>query len=175
MYLEKEEMKFAALYAIRQFKVPMQEHILYEIFTWDKAIMEYFDLSGVLMELLEDKYITKKFYRNEEALALTDSGEAAYLYFKNRVPYSIRERVDSAIGRLKYDQLADPSMVSAEVMPAAEEQYMAKCSITEDRVPLMELSLTMGRKFQAQKVADYFKEHAQEIYEGILKLCTEDE
>ncbi len=174
MYLEKEEMKFAALYAIRQFKVPMQENILYEIFTWDKAIMEYFDLSGVLMELLEDKYITKKFYRNEEALALTDSGEAAYLYFKNRVPYSIRERVDSAIGRLKYDQLADPSMVSAEVMPAAEEQYMAKCSITEDRVPLMELSLTMGRKFEAQKVADYFREHAQEIYEGILKLCTEE-
>ena len=175
MYLEKEEMKFAALYAIRQFKAPMQENVLYEIFTWDKEIMEYFDLSGVLMELLEDKYITKKFYRNEEALALTDSGEAAYNYFKNRVPYSVRERIDSAIGRLKYDQLADPSLVSAEVLLAAEDQYMAKCSITEDRVPLMELSLTMGRKFEAQKVADYFKEHAQEIYEGVLKLCTEEE
>ncbi len=175
MYLEKEEMKFAALYAIRQFKAPMQENVLYEIFTWDKEIMEYFDLSGVLMELLEDKYIVKKFYRNEEALALTESGEAAYLYFKNRVPYSVRERIDSAIGRLKYDQLADPSLVSAEVLLAAEDQYMARCTITEDRVQLMELSLTMGRKVQAQKVADYFKEHAQEIYEGILKLCTEEE
>ena len=74
MYLEKEEMKFAALYAIRQFKAPMQEHILYEIFTWDKEIMEYFDLSGALMELLEGGYIVKKFYRNVEALALTQSG-----------------------------------------------------------------------------------------------------
>lgn len=174
MYLEKEEMKFAALYAIRQYKAPMQESRLYEIFTWDKEIMEYFDLSGVLAELLEDEYIVRKFYRNEEALALTEKGESTHLFFQNRVPYSIRERIDSAIGRIKYDELADPNAIRAEVVLAAEEQYMAKCSINENKVPVLELSLNMGKKSNAQKVASYFKAHADEIYQEILKLCTEE-
>jgi hypothetical protein len=174
MYLEKEEKKFAALYAIRQYKAPIQESRLYEIFTWDKNIMEYFDLSDVLAELLEDGYIVKKYYRNEKSLALTDKGGSTFLYFKDRVPYSIRERIDSAIGKIKYDELTDPNAICAEVVLAAEEQYMAKCSITENKVPVMELSLNMGKKLYAQKVADYFKEHADQIYEEILKICTED-
>lgn len=174
MYLENEEMKFAVLYAIRQYKVPMQENRLYEIFTWDKEIMEYFDLSQVLAELLEDGYIFKKFYRNEEALALSESGAAADLFFQNRVPYSIRERIDSAIGKIKYDELADPNAIRAEVILAAEEQYMAKCSIVENKVPILELSLNMGKKSNAQRVANNFKKHADEIYTEILRICAED-
>ena len=90
MYLEREEMKFAVLYAINQYKAPISMSRIYEIFTWDKEIMDYFDLAGILDELLEDGYILKKFYRNEESLCLTESGKAAYVYFNSRVPYSAR-------------------------------------------------------------------------------------
>ena len=135
MYLEKEEMKFAAVYAIRQYKAPIAESRLYEIFTWDKDIMEYFDLSASLAELLEDGYIIKKFYRNEEALCLSDKGDEAFLFFKERVPFSIRARIDSAIGRIKYDELADPNAIRGEVVLAAEEQYMAKCRNCGAEIP----------------------------------------
>ena len=172
MYLEKEEMKFAAVYAIKQYKAPIAVSRIYEIFTWDKEIMEYFDLSGVLAELMEDKYIYEKYYR--ESLCLTERGEEAYTFFKNRIPYSIRERIDSAIGRIKYDEIADPNAVKAEVVLAAEEQYMAKCSINENKVPILELSLNMGKRSQAKKVAEYFKKNADRIYEEILKLCVEN-
>lgn len=175
MYLEKEEMKFAAVYAIKQYKAPLAVHRLYEIFTWDKEIMEYFDLAGVLAELLEDKYIYKKYYRNEESLCLTELGEEAYTFFRNRIPYSIRERIDSAIGKVKYDEIADPNAIKAEVVLAAEEQYMAKCSINENKVPILELSLNMGKKSHAERVAKFFKENADDIYEKILNMCFNDE
>lgn len=174
MYLEKEEMKFAAVYAIKQYKAPIAVSRIYEIFTWDKEIMEYFDLSGVLAELTEDKYIYQKYYRNEEALCLTERGEEAYTFFKNRIPYSIRERIDSAIGKIKYDEIADPNAIKAEVVLAASEQYMAKCSINENKVPILELSLNMGKRSQAERVAEYFKKNADRIYEEILKLCVEN-
>lgn len=174
MYLEKEEMKFAVVYAIKQYKAPISMSLTYEIFTWDKEIMEYFDLSEVLAELLEDGYIYEKYYRNEQAFCLTESGEAAYLYFKGRIPYSIRERIDEAIGRAKYDELVDPNAVKAEVVIAAEEQYMARCSIIEDKVPMLELSINMGKKIYAEQVAAYFKKNSKRIYEEILKLCVED-
>lgn len=174
MYLEKEEMKFAVLYAIKQYKAPISMTLTYEIFTWDKNIMEYFDLSEVIAELLEDGYIVKKFYRNEEAFCLTESGETAYLFFMDRVPFSIRTRINEAIGRVKYDELIDPNSVRAEVVYAADEQYMAKCSIFENKVPVLELSLNMGKKFYAEKVAEYFKKNSQKIYEEILRICTEE-
>ncbi len=174
MYLEKEEMKFAVVYAIKQYKAPISMSLTYEIFTWDKEIMEYFDLSEVLAELLEDGYIYEKYYRNEQAFCLTESGEAAYLYFKGRIPYSIRERIDEAIGKARYDEIVDPNAVKAEVVLAAEEQYMARCSILEDKVPMMELSINMGKKIHAERVAEYFKKNSKRIYEEILKLCVED-
>ena len=175
MYLEKEEMKFAVLYAIKQYKAPISMSLTYEIFTWDKQIMEYFDLSEVISELLEGEYIVKKFYRNEEAFSLTESGETACLFFMDRVPFSIRTRINEAIGRVKYDELIDPNAVRAEVVPAAENQYMAKCSIIENKVPMLELSLNMGKKFYAEKVAEYFKKNSAKIYEEILRMCTEDD
>ncbi len=174
MYLEKEEMKFAALYAIKQYKAPMQENRLYEIFTWDKEIMEYFDLSEVLFELSEDKYVSTKFYRNEEALCLTERGEEAFSFFKKRVPASIRERIDAAIGEIKYSELSDPNIIRSEIVPVADEQFMSRLSISENKHPVLELSINMGKRTQAQKVADYLKDNADRIYKEILKICTED-
>ncbi len=173
MFLEKEEMKFTAVYALKQYKAPIFESLLYEIFTWDKGIMEYFDLAEVLAELTEDGYVCKKFYRNQEALCLTQKGDQAYLYFKSRIPASIRERIDNAIGRIKYDEVADPNAVLADVTFAAEEQYMAKCRIMEDKVPLLELNINMGSRAHAQRTADYFKKNSKQIYENILKLFEE--
>ena len=48
MYLEKEEMKFAALYTVKQYKAPLSMSRIYEILTWDGQVMEYFDLAAVL-------------------------------------------------------------------------------------------------------------------------------
>ena len=174
MYLEKEEMKFAVLYAVKQYKAPISMSLTYEIFTWDKEIMEYFDLSQALSELTEDGYIVRKFYRNEEAFCLTDSGEDAYRFFMERVPKSIRTRIDDAIGRVKYDELVDPNAVRADVVYAGDEQYMAKCSISEGKTPLLDISINMGKRHQAQRVADYFKKNSQKIDEEILRICTEE-
>ena len=174
MYLEKEEMKFAVLYAVKQFKAPLSMSLTYEIFTWDKEIMEYFDLSQALAELIEGGYIVQKFYRNEEAYCLTESGESAYVFFKERIPKSIRTRIDDAIGRVKYDELVDPNAVRTDVVFAAEEQYMAKLSISEGKAPMLDLSINVGKRHMAERVAAYMKENSQKIYEEILRLCTEE-
>lgn len=172
MYLEKEEMKFAVLYTVKQYKAPISMSRIYEILTWDKEVMEYFDLSESLMELLEDEYIHKKFYRDEESFCLTQKGIDANVYFTKRVPYSIRRRIDDAIGGIRYSELADPNAVRAEVFTAAEGQYTARCCILDNNSPILELSLNLGTKVQAEDTAEYFKKNADEIYKGILKLCV---
>ena len=170
MFLEKEEIKFAVVYTIKQYKAPISMSRIYEILTWDKEVMEYFELSEALMELSEDGYIIEKYYRNEESFALSEKGEDAYIYFKSRIPGSVKDRIDSAIGEIKYTELMDPNAVRAEVVLAAREQYMARCCILDGKVPMLEISLNMGTKPQAENAAEYFKENADEIYKQILKL-----
>ncbi len=175
MYLENEEMKFAALYTVKQYKAPLSMSRIYEILTWDGEVMEYFDLAAVLDELLEDGYLGKKFYRNEEAFCLTDKGEATDLFFKKRVPYSVRHNIDAVIGHIKYDELAAPDAVRAEVIPITEDMYGAKCTIVEGRKTMLDFVLNMGSRAQAQRVADYFKENADEIYSAIIDACVPDD
>lgn len=170
MFLEKEEIKFAVVYTIKQYKAPIRMSRIYEILTWDKEVMEYFELSEALMELSEDGYIIEKYYRNEESFSLSEKGEDAYIYFKSRIPASVKDRINSAIGEIKYTELMDPNAVRAEVVLAAREQYMARCCILDGKVPMLEISLNMGTKPQAENAAEYFKENADEIYKQILKL-----
>lgn len=175
MYLEKEEMKFAALYTVKHYKAPLSMSRIYEILTWDGEVMEYFDLAAVLDELLEDGYLERKFYRDEEAFYLTDKGESADLFFKKRVPYSVRNNIDAVIGHIRYDELASPNAVRAEVIPITAELYGTKCTIVEGKATMLDMVLGMGSKAQAQRVADYFKENADEIYSAIIDVCVPDD
>lgn len=172
MYLDKEEMKFAALYTIKQYKAPLNMSRIYEILTWDREVMEYFELSEVLMELLEDGYILKKYYRNEEAYSLTEKGADAHKFFNERIPYSIRKRIDDAIGKLRFEEVADPNAIRAEVVPVADNQYAVRFSILDNKNLMLELSLNMGTNPQAQDTAAYLKENAREVYQEILKICV---
>ncbi len=175
MFLEKEEMKFIVLYVLKQYKAPITSDTFYEILTWNKEIMGFFDAAEKLSELVSDNYIEKTFYRNESCYTLTEDGNRAIELFAERFPKSVKNRIDAAIGKIRYDALSDPNAVYAEVLPVNRTDFAARCTYLEDHTPMLELSLNAGSKKQAEAAAKYFKEHSKEIYEGILKLCMPEE
>ncbi len=170
MFLEKEEMKFIVLYALKQYKAPMTSETFYEIITWDKDIMGFFDAFSSLNELSTTGYVEMTFYRNEECFTLTENGEKALELFGDKFPKSIKNRIDDAIGKLRYDTLSDPKAIYAEVLPVTHKEYGVKLSVMEDHKPLMELSLNVGDRQIAEQTAKHFKENSEEIYKEILKI-----
>ncbi len=164
-------MRLAILYTLRRYRAPISMERISLILTWEKEILEYFELSVLLAELLEDGYISKKFYMNEEAYELTRKGEEADNFFGDRVPKSVRNRIDQAVGNIKYDEQIDPNVVKCEILPLDERQYMASCQILDSKVPLLELKLHVGTRANAEKVVKYLEGHTEELYQGILKLC----
>lgn len=172
MYLEKSEEKLAVLYTIDKYEAPLGITKLFEIMTWEKQVMEYFELSEILFELMEDKYIEKTFYRNNEAYALTSKGEEALSLFTERIPPAARTRINDAVGKIKFDCVIDPNSVTAEILPTDGNQYSLRCGINENGVPQMELTLNLGSsKLSASLAAENFKENADKIYNEIIKLC----
>lgn len=176
MYLEKAEEKFAVLFTVKTYETPIDITRLYEIMTWEKQVMEYFELSEILFELSEDGYIEKKFHRNEEAYILTEKGKEACSLFSDRVPPSVKERIKDAIGKIKYEDILSPDYVKAEVFPSGENGCDLRLSIGEDGKNLIEMTVNFGSsELSASLAADNFKKNGRQIYGEILKLLLPEE
>ena len=174
MLLKPDEMKFTVLYTLGEYETPISLKDLSLILTWDGTpILEFFELAICLGELIEDDYVKKTFASNEEKFCLTPRGQEAKGFFSVHIPPSIRENITEVIGNTKFEELANPHRVTGDILPINKQQFMASCSIVDNKTPLLELNLYIGTKSEAAKVAKYFKDNAAEIYQQILKICTE--
>jgi len=175
MYLEKSEKKFTVLYTIDKYEAPLDITKLFEIMTWEKQVMGYFELSEIVWELSEDNYIEKKFYRDVESFVLTGKGEEALALFSQRIPPAAKSRINDAVDKIKFDRIINPDAVSAEVLPADGNSFDLRCSINEKGSSQMELKLNFGAaELSASLAAEQFKKNADKIYKEILKLFIED-
>ncbi len=174
MYLEKDEKKFTILYAVGKYSTPISVERLYSILTWDKEIMEYFEIAEMVDELLKDGYIEKTFYRNEECFALTKEGAEANRFFAEKSPKSIRDRINEEIGTNRFAEIKDPNLVKGEARPVNHSEYAAKCTIFDNKTPMLDLTINVGSRPQAERVAKYFEENSGEIYKEILRILNPD-
>lgn len=176
MYLEKSEEKFTVLYTVKTYETPIDITRLFEIMTWEKQVMEYFELSEIVFELSEDGYIEKKYYRDEEAYVLTEKGEEALRLFSVRIPPSVKERINDAIGKVKYDEVYSSDYIKAEVLPSGQDSFDLRCSIGTSGKNIFEMIVNFeNSKLSAKKAAENFKANGSEIYNKILKLILTDE
>ena len=169
MFLERDEMKFAILYTLKRYVEPINMPTLSEILTVGKEVMGYFDLANLLSELIEDKYVAMKYYRNDQCFYLSDKGTDTNDFFFERVPKSIRTHIENAVGAIKFADQADPNAIMTEILPIAPYQYMASLKMLDAGTPLMELQVFAGSKADAEKAVKALRKNSAEIYNDIIK------
>ena len=168
MFLEHDEMKFAILYTIEKNAEPITMTELCDILTWEKQVMNYFDLALMLNELIEDGFVDSKFYRDERSFLLSERGAETNSFFFERVPQSIRNRIDSEISERKFEEQINPNAVTTEVIPVAAHQYMACLNMLDANVPMLELKIYAGSRADAERAAKKLAEQSEEIYKEIV-------
>lgn len=169
MFLEHDEMKFAILYTIEKNAEPITMPELCDILTWEKQVMNYFDLALMLNELIDDGFVETKFYRDERSFLLSEKGVETNQFFFERVPPSIRGRIDAEIKERKFEEQYDPNSVTTEIIPVAPHQYMAGMSMLDANLPMLEVKIYAGSRADAENAAKQLKAQADEIYKNILE------
>lgn len=167
MFLEHDEMKFAILYTLEKNIEPISMPALCDILTWEKQVMNYFDLALMLNELIDDGFVDSKYYRDERSFLLNEKGKETNMFFFERVPKSIRNRIDKAIAEIKFEEQANPNAVITEVIPVAPHQYMASMNMLDANIPLLELKIYAGSRADAEQATKLLKEQAEDIYKII--------
>lgn len=175
MFLEKDEMKFAILYTLKQYKYPISLERLTGLLTWDENVMSYFDLTIMLSELIEDGFIERLYYRNEECVRLTGKGIDTDEFFRGRVPGSIRRKIRAAAESEEFDEKTNPNGIVSEIIPVGGGRYMAAVTMLDAGSPMLELKIDAGYKYEASRAKDTLKRKAGEIYKYICKTLDEIE
>lgn len=168
MFLERDEMKFAVLYTLKRYVEPASMGQLTEILTWEKEVMGYFELAIILNELIEDGYVEQTHYRDEQAFCLSQKGSDTNDFFFERVPKSIRRRIDEAVGAVKFADQADPNAIKTEVLPVAPYQYMASLQMLDASTSILELKVFAGSRAAADKAVKQLKRQAADIYKDVI-------
>lgn len=175
MFLEKDEMKFAILYTLKVYSYPVAIEKLARLLTWDEDVMSYFDLTILLSELIEDNFIERLYYLDEECVQLTELGTDTAEFFSKRVPGSIRQKIKDTAARDNFDEKTNPNAVLADVVPVSVNRYMTELKILDTGSPILELRMEIGKKAEAEKARDIFKSKSQEIYSYLCKILDESE
>lgn len=169
MFLEHDEMKFAILYTLEKNAAPIAMPALCDILTWEKQVMNYFDLALMLNELIEDGFVESKFYRDERCFTPSQKGSETNTFFFERIPLSIRGKIDAAISEIKFEEQINPNAVTTDVIPVAAHQYMSELKMLDANLPLLELRIYAGSKSDAERAAKKLSSDAESIYKDIIE------
>ncbi|MBR5152878.1 MAG: DUF4364 family protein [Clostridia bacterium] len=169
MFLDREEMKFAILYTMKRYVEPMSATRLNEVLSREMDVMDYFALSELLEELTEDGYTESNFYKDDLCYHLSQKGKETNSFFFERVPGSIRKKIEKLVHTMKFEEQINPNAIRTEILPTAPQQYMASLQMLDAGDPILELKLFAGSRAQAEQAAKKLHAQAHEIYQDLVK------
>ena len=106
---------------------------------------------------------------------LTQKGRYVIDFFYTQIPLIVREPIDETIKEM-YIEKRRREAVRAGIDPINQNEYNAECNLyDDDKLLIMSLRLYAGTRDEAERIAEYFKSHAADVYSGILNLFNQRE
>ena len=136
-------------------------------FILDKGYTNYFTLQQAISEMVENGFIREETTHNRTLYHLTEEGRDTIRYFKNNISSAIQEDIELFLKEKKYD-LKNEVSVKADYYPNKNSEYSVRCQIFENGVSLIDLTLNVPTKEQAETMANNWNQKNQEIYAQIM-------
>ena len=136
-------------------------------FILDKGYTTYFTLQQAISEMVEAGFIREESTHNRTLYHLTEEGTNTIHYFKNNISSAIQKDIDTFFAEKRYD-LKNEVSVKADFYPNHKSEYSVRCQIIENGAPIIDLTLTVPTKEEAETVANNWNQKNQEIYAQIM-------
>ncbi len=158
--------KLIILYMLQKLDFPLTNSQISE-FILDKGYTNYFTLQQTLSEMTEAGFVREESTHNRTLYHLTEEGERTIQFFKSNISPAIQSDIDTFIAEKKYD-LRNEVSVKADFYQNNNLEYHVRCQIIENGSPLIDLTLSVPTKDEAETVANKWSEKNQEIYAQIM-------
>lgn len=166
----EQEIKLMILYIISSLRVNATYTLLDYIIV-RSADVNYFELEQHIRALIESGNISELEVEGKLIFSLTDSGEETAGFFAERIPYSVREKIDAAVIEVNKKE-SGANVVSADYFPITEGQYKVECAIVEEHVTLLKFEVYAGPVERAKEMTRYIRNNTAQVYRDMMTaLC----
>ena len=171
MYFNDVQIRLIILYTLRSFNVSMTEENLQETLVWS-GILDYFTMIDFILDMMKLEMVTVITVDGEQRYDVSKKGLEVVLLFKDKIPPSIRDRID-AVAEETLSKMARGREIVADIVPIDRKKYLAKCGIYESGVPLLEINIFAGTRAHAEEISKRFENEAADLYKIILEKIVE--
>ncbi len=166
---DKLDIKFLILYLMARVAAPIDFTVLTELTMCDDGV-DYFQFAEAVSELVESAHLSLE----DEHYAITEKGRKNGGICESSLPYSIRLKCDRNLARLNAS-LRRNAQVCAEILPRTDGTFTLRLTLDDDDGNLLTLELLTASETQAAHLAERFRAHPDQVYNGVLEvLLSED-
>ena len=166
--------QFIILYTLNQAKDYVPYNNLINL-VLDNCNINFQDFQ-VALDNLEHTHHVKTFLESEhnEKYKITKKGMNASDLYTPNIPVYIKEPIDNSINELLNTEKVRNS-VRSKITPIRKNEYSVECELyDDDDTNLLKLSLYAGSREEAERMAVYFKNEPNIVYETILTAFNEE-
>ena len=134
--------------------------------------INYFALQNYLEALIESENLTELTVDGEKIYSLTVSGEETIGFFSDRIPMSIRDRLDEYVRETNEKENVSSEIV-ADYFPINEKEYSVKLNIKENDVTMLNIELYVGDRERARLISEHFAKNTTQVYSQIISIINQ--
>lgn len=165
---DKLEIKFLILYITARVIEPIPFDTVWDLAMCDEGV-DYFDFAEAVAELVDTDHLTHA----DDRYAITEKGKRNGGICESSLPYSVRVKCDKNVARLN-GQLRRDAQVRAERILRDDGTYTLRLALDDEHGNLLTLELLAATEQQANRLADQFKTHPEQVYNGVLDVLLTD-
>lgn len=171
--LDLAENKLILLYTISELNMPITNNQITNIMI-ENNIMNYFSLQQYLGELKSSEFIgTISNEGVKDGYIITDEGKKILSYFINRVPLTVKEKIQALI-ESNIDKIKQEIEITSDYMPKNETEYIVECKVNENKSNLITIKINVPTKAQAKTICQNWEQYASDIFGEVLESLIKE-
>ena len=135
----------------------------------EKGYTDYFSVQQTLSDLLSSELITAESTHNNTRYRITDEGQQTLNFFENKISDEIKKDIMTYFKEHHYD-LKQETSVYADYYKASGKGFAARCQIRDNKTSLVDLTLTVNTKEQAEAICRNWAKQNEEVYALLMDL-----
>lgn len=138
-------------------------------FFLEKEYTDYFRIQEVIGNLVDAKLIEAKANRSTTQYALTAAGKETLGFFREKITEGIEEDVKCYFEQNKWDFRQENSIIS-DYRRLKNQKYEVRCQVKNEGDTIIDLSLLVSTKEQAENICAHWKQNSSEAYASLMDI-----
>ncbi len=167
MKFDSFDIKVIILYILHHAQIPLSAAEITDVIVAD-SLVEFFEAHMYITTLIKENRI--EHLESQDKYSLTADGVEAVELFYEKIPYSIRKKIEENLIKLENEELMR-ELIYADFEPVSPTEYEVQLSFTENRFesPVISLRLRVPDRSTANELCKRWRSNYSELYKKVTE------